>query len=45
MGEKGPTEMALAQACPQLAYLVSRRRRVNGWVLARDLLVAAWSVL
>ena len=24
-------------ACAQLAYLVSRRRRVNGWMLARDL--------
>jgi APA family basic amino acid/polyamine antiporter len=27
-------------ACAQLAYLVSRRRAVNGWALARDLTVA-----
>ena len=32
-------------ACAQLAYLVSRRRRVNGWMLARDLLIACLSVL
>ena len=32
-------------ACAQLAYLVSRRRRVNGWILARDLLIACLSVL
>ena len=27
----------LFSACAQLAYLVSRRRRVQGWLLARDL--------
>jgi APA family basic amino acid/polyamine antiporter len=27
-------------ACAQLAYLVSRRRRVQGWALARDLTVS-----
>ena len=32
-------------ACAQLAYLVSRRRRVNGWMLARDLVIASLSVL
>jgi basic amino acid/polyamine antiporter, APA family len=32
-------------ACAQLAYLVSRRRIVNGWRLGRDFLVAALSVL
>jgi APA family basic amino acid/polyamine antiporter len=32
-------------ACAQLAYLVSRRRIVNGWRLGRDLLVATLSVL
>jgi len=32
-------------AIAQLTYLVSRRRRVNGWALARDLLVAGASVL
>jgi len=32
-------------AIAQLTYLVSRRRRVNGWALARDLLVAGISVL
>jgi basic amino acid/polyamine antiporter, APA family len=32
-------------ALAQLTYLVSRRRRVNGWALARDLLVAGMSVL
>ena len=32
-------------ALAQLTYLVSRRRRVNGWALARDLLVAGISVL
>lgn len=28
-------------ACAQLAFLVSRRRKVQGWALARDLLVAS----
>jgi APA family basic amino acid/polyamine antiporter len=28
-------------ACAQLAYLVSRRRRVEGWALARDLTIAS----
>jgi APA family basic amino acid/polyamine antiporter len=32
-------------ALAQLTYLVSRRRRVQGWVLARDLMVAGISVL
>jgi len=32
-------------ACAQLAYLVSRRRRVVGWLLARDLSIATCSVL
>jgi APA family basic amino acid/polyamine antiporter len=32
-------------ACAQLAYLVSRRRRVVGVLLARDLLIAGASVL
>ena len=32
-------------ALAQLTYLVSRRRRVQGWTLARDLSVAGASVL
>ena len=32
-------------ACAQLAYLVSRRRKVVGWALARDLAIAGASVL
>jgi APA family basic amino acid/polyamine antiporter len=32
-------------AIAQLTYLVSRRRRVQGWALARDLLVAGISML
>ena len=32
-------------ACAQLTYLVSKRRRVQGWVLARDLAVAGTGVL
>ena len=32
-------------ACAQLAYLVSRRRQVHGWLLVRDLAVAGLSVL
>ena len=32
-------------AIAQLAYLVSRRRRVQGWLLARDLSVAGASIL
>jgi len=35
----------LFSACAQLTYLVSRRRRVQGWLLARDLLIAGVSVL
>ena len=35
----------LMSACAQLAYLVSRRRKVHGWLLARDLLVTAAAVL
>ena len=30
----------LFSACAQLSYLVSRRRRVQGWLLARDLTIA-----
>lgn len=32
-------------ACAQLAYLVSRRRKVNGWALGRDLGIASASLL
>jgi len=32
-------------ACAQLSYLVSRRRKVQGWYLVRDLAVAGLSVL
>jgi APA family basic amino acid/polyamine antiporter len=32
-------------ACAQLAYLVSRRRKVHGAVLARDLFIAGLSIL
>jgi APA family basic amino acid/polyamine antiporter len=32
-------------ACAQLAYLVSRRRRVQGWQLGRDLAIAGAGVL
>lgn len=35
----------LFSACAQLAYLVSRRRRVHSWLLARDLSIAGASVL
>jgi APA family basic amino acid/polyamine antiporter len=35
----------LFSACAQLTYLVSRRRRVRGWMLARDLLIASAAVL
>ena len=35
----------LFSACAQLTYLVSRRRRVQGWLLARDLVIAGGSVL
>ncbi|MFD9890922.1 amino acid permease [Amycolatopsis sp. NPDC059027] len=35
----------LFSACAQLSYLVSRRRRVRGWLLVRDLLVTGVSVL
>ncbi len=35
----------LMSACAQLAFLVSRRRRVQGWLLARDLLITAAAVL
>jgi APA family basic amino acid/polyamine antiporter len=35
----------LFSACAQLAYLVSRRRRVQGWRLGRDLAIAGTSVL
>ena len=32
-------------ACAQLTFLVSRRRRVQGWLLARDLLISMVSML
>jgi basic amino acid/polyamine antiporter, APA family len=35
----------LFSACAQLAYLVSGRRRVQGWQLTRDLLIAGVGVL
>ncbi|HEX5295827.1 MAG TPA: amino acid permease [Streptosporangiaceae bacterium] len=35
----------LFSACAQLAYLVSKRRRVQGWRLAADLVIAGLSVL
>ncbi len=35
----------LFSACAQLTYLVSRRRRVQGWRLARDLSIAGAAVL
>ena len=35
----------LISACAQLAYLVSRRRRVQGWLLGRDLLITVAAVL
>jgi APA family basic amino acid/polyamine antiporter len=35
----------LVSACAQLTYLVSRRCRVNGWRLGRDLAIAGTSVL
>jgi len=34
----------LMSACAQLAFLVSRRRRVQGWLLARDLSITAGAV-
>jgi basic amino acid/polyamine antiporter, APA family len=35
----------LFSACAQLSYLVSRRRQVQGWALARDLTIAGAGVL
>jgi APA family basic amino acid/polyamine antiporter len=35
----------LFSACAQLTYLVSNRRRVHGWLLARDLSITAAAVL
>ena len=35
----------LMSACAQLTFLVSRRRRVQGWLLARDLLITIAAVL
>jgi basic amino acid/polyamine antiporter, APA family len=35
----------LFSACAQLAYLVSKRRRVQGWLLARDLTIAGAGAL
>jgi len=35
----------LFSACAQLTYLVSKRRRVQGWLLARDLTITAAATL
>ncbi len=35
----------LFSACAQLTYLVSKRRRVQGWLLARDLSIAGAGAL
>ena len=35
----------LFSACAQLTYLVSQRRQVHGWLLARDLVISAAAVL
>jgi len=35
----------LFSACAQLTYLVSKRRRVQGWALVRDLAIAGAGVL
>jgi basic amino acid/polyamine antiporter, APA family len=35
----------LFSACAQLTYLVSRRRKVQGWLLVRDLLITAAATL
>jgi basic amino acid/polyamine antiporter, APA family len=35
----------LMSACAQLTYLVSKRRRVQGWLLTRDLLITSAAVL
>ncbi len=35
----------LFSACAQLSYLVSRRRRVHGWLLTRDLSITTAAVL
>jgi basic amino acid/polyamine antiporter, APA family len=35
----------LFSACAQLTYLVSKRRRVQGWLLARDISIAAAGAL
>jgi basic amino acid/polyamine antiporter, APA family len=35
----------LFSACAQLAYLVSKRRRVQGWAMVRDLTIAGAGVL
>ncbi len=35
----------LFSACAQLSYLVSGRRQVQGWLLARDLLIAGFGAL
>jgi basic amino acid/polyamine antiporter, APA family len=35
----------LISACAQLTYLTSRRRRVEGWLLARDLTIAGAAAL
>ncbi|HTS97470.1 MAG TPA: amino acid permease [Streptosporangiaceae bacterium] len=35
----------LFSACAQLTYLVSRRRRVQGWLLARDLTISGAAAL
>jgi hypothetical protein len=35
----------LMSACAQLAYLVSKRRKVHGWLLTRDLSITGAAVL
>jgi basic amino acid/polyamine antiporter, APA family len=35
----------LFSACAQLSYLVSRHRRVHGWLLTRDLMISGAAVL
>jgi hypothetical protein len=44
-GSIGTPRSTNVSAIAQLTYLVSRRRRVQGWQLARDLSIAGASVL
>lgn len=39
------TAFGTISACAQLAYLVSKRRRVQGWAMTRDLVIAGAGVL